>query len=99
MKIRDAMTPDPICCLPTETIRKVATLMRDRNVGAIPVVASLQTRNLLGIVTDRDLCCAAIAQGADPTTTEISKFVTVNPVTCREGENIEHCEQAMRNKQ
>jgi len=70
--------------------------MRENNVGSIPVVVDQQSRKLLGIITDRDLCCAIVADGLDPKRTTIEKFVSLNPVSCRDGENIDHCEQAMQ---
>ena len=35
--------------------------MKDRGVGALPVVSDGVVRKLEGIVTDRDLCCTVVA--------------------------------------
>lgn len=99
MKIRDIMSPNPACCLATDTAQNVARTMRDRNIGSMPVVADQQSRQLLGVITDRDLCCSLVAEGLDPKTTTIQKFVAVPPVACREGENVEACERMMREHQ
>jgi CBS domain-containing protein len=58
-----------------------------------------QSKQLLGVITDRDLCCAVIAGGLDPKSTAIQEFVTANPVSCRDGENIDKCERAMQEHQ
>jgi len=50
---------------------------------------------LMGMITDRDLCCSVVAQGMDPKTTPIVKLITSAPLTCRDGENIEICERLM----
>jgi CBS domain-containing protein len=72
--------------------------MRDHNVGAIPVVANQQTRELVGMITDRDLCCSIVAEGLDART-DIEKFIALPPLACREGENVEACERLMQEHQ
>jgi len=74
-------------------------MMRDNNIGSLPVVLDQQSRQLIGIITDRDLCCSVVADGLDPKHTRIEKFITQNPVTCRDGENVERCEHAMQEHQ
>ena len=96
MKIRDVMTSDPVCCTPEDTAQKVATMLRDQDIGSAPVVLDQQSHRLVGIITDRDLCYGLIAAGLDPRTTTIERFVTLNPVTCRDGENINECETLMQ---
>ena len=53
----------------------------------------------MGLITDRDLCCSVVADGLDPKTATIEKFMSLNPVTCQEGEDIEHCEHLMQEHQ
>src|SRR5882724_6626465 len=96
MKIDEIMSPNPVCCLPSDSAQKVAQIMCDRNIGSVPVVLDHQSNEIVGVITDRDLCCSVIASGFDPKTTPIQKFVTLDPVTCRDGENIDKCEHAMQ---
>jgi CBS domain-containing protein len=51
------------------------------------------------MITDRDLCCSVIADGLDPKASAIEKFMSLNPVTCRDGENIDNCERLMEEHQ
>jgi CBS domain-containing protein len=99
MKVRDVMTPDPICCLMTDSAVRVAGLLRKQGVGSIPVVADHESRKLIGIITDRDLCCSVLGDGLNAQTTAIEKFVSLNPITCREGESLDDCEQVMQERQ
>ena len=99
MKVREIMSTDPVCCLPDDSAQEVAALLREHNVGSVPVVGDKQTRKLIGMITDRDLCCSIVADGLDPKRTTISKFVTGNPITCRDGENIDKVERAMQEHQ
>jgi CBS-domain-containing membrane protein len=73
--------------------------MCEHNVGSMPVVVDQQSRKLAGIITDRDLCCSIIAQGLDPKNTTIQKYMRQNPIACRDGENLNGCEQAMQKHQ
>jgi CBS domain-containing protein len=54
------------------TLRDVAVLMRDGDMGAVPVV---DDGKLTGIVTDRDIVVRCIAEGKDPSTT-VSEAMT-----------------------
>ena len=96
MKIRDMMTANPVCCVPTDSAQSVARIMCDESVGSIPVVMDQESRRLVGVITDRDLCCSVVADGLDPKATLIEKFMTLNPITCREEENVETCEGLMQ---
>jgi len=99
MKIRELMTPDPVCCTPEDSAQKVAKILRDQDIGSVPVVMDQSSRKLLGMITDRDLCCSIVAEGLDPANTKIDRRFSLNPVTCREGENINNCEQLMQEHQ
>ena len=99
MKVREVMTADPVCSLPTDTAQKVAQIMRDNNIGSVPVVADQQSKTLVGMITDRDICCSIVAAGLDPRTATIEEHAHANPVTCRDGENLDKCERAMQENQ
>ena len=98
MKIREVMSTNPTCCIPNDTAQSVAKMMCDLNVGSLPVVADHQSRTLVGMITDRDLCCSVLAQGLD-SKTMIQDFIADSPVSCREGENIDRCERVMQEHQ
>jgi CBS domain-containing protein len=99
VKIREIMSRDPACCVLSDTAQTVAKILCDRNVGSMPVVADQQSRKLVGMITDRDLCCSVIAEGMVPKTTQVEKLITLAPLTCRDGENIETCERLMQEPQ
>jgi CBS domain-containing protein len=99
MKIKEVMSSNTVCCLPSDSAQRVAQLMCEENVGSIPVVTDQESRKLVGVITDRDLCCSVIADGLDPKVSAIEKFMSLNPVTCRDGENIENCERLMQEHQ
>lgn len=96
---RHLMTPNPICCLPTDTAQHVAALLRDHDIGALPVVKDQKSRKLMGIITDRDLCCAVVAAGLEAKAILIRRILSKNPVKCHVGDELETCIQAMERYQ
>ena len=44
---------------------------------------------LIGIVTDRDLVMKVIAEGRDAKSTLVRDVMTINPVTCRPGNDVD----------
>jgi CBS domain-containing protein len=99
MKVREVMTTNPVCCTITDTAQKVARIFRDKQIGSLPVVADQQSQKLIGMITDRDLCCSVVADGLDAKSTTIERFISLNPVSCRDGENLDKCERAMQEHQ
>jgi CBS domain-containing protein len=99
MKIKEVMSVNPTCCTPTDSAQDVARMICDANVGSIPVIADRQSRALVGMITDRDLCCRVLARGLDAKSTRIQEFVSYDPVACRDGENLERCERLMQEHQ
>jgi len=73
--------------------------MCDESVGSIPVVMDQESRRLVGVITDQDLCCSVVADGLDPKATPIEKLMTLKPVTCREEEDVETCEGLIQEHQ
>jgi CBS domain-containing protein len=78
---------------------KVLESLSEADLGSVPVVADHECRKLVGMISDRDLCRSIIADGLDPQEITIVKFVSSNPVTCRDGENLDKCERAMQEHQ
>ncbi|MDJ0460187.1 CBS domain-containing protein [Streptomyces sp. H27-C3] len=62
--VRDLMTRDVRCIPATETLDRAAQLMRDHRIGALPVQNG--DKELIGIVTDRDIIVKCVAAGHDP---------------------------------
>jgi len=86
-KCNEVMTKNPICCLPTDVVEKAAGLMKNENIGSIPVIENEETRKLVGIVTDRDLTLKIVAEMFDVKSTKVAAVMTRNVVTCRAEDN------------
>lgn len=61
---RDIMHTGAQCIRADQTLAEAAVLMRDMNVGALPICGDDQ--KLKGIITDRDIVLRCIAEGRDP---------------------------------
>lgn len=62
MKARELMTKDPAVLTPDEPVSRAAQIMRDRNVGAVPVVDDKSSMRLRGMITDRDIAIRHVAE-------------------------------------
>ena len=62
MKARDLMSPHPFVVTGDERIATAAGLMRDRNVGMVPVVDDRAHMHLRGVITDRDIVVRCVAE-------------------------------------
>src|SRR4051812_44565596 len=62
MRIREVMTQAVITAEASDTLRRVGELMRDRNVGSVVVCEGGRP---VGVITDRDLALAVVADGVD----------------------------------
>src|SRR3954471_3070338 len=63
MKVSQLMTKNVSVADLETTLEEIATMMRDEDAGAIPV---LDGGKVVGIVTDRDIVLRCIAEGRDP---------------------------------
>ncbi|HJS17104.1 MAG TPA: CBS domain-containing protein [Anaerolineales bacterium] len=95
----DVMTRNPVCAHPQDTVASVAQLMKERDIGPIPIVVDDDTKRVVGIVTDRDLAMKVVAEGRDPNTTQVREVMTREVVTARDDEDIHNALDAMSQHQ
>ena len=99
MKIQDVMTPNPMCCMPEDAATRAARIMRELNVGIVPVVKSPTDRRLVGVVTDRDLCLGVVSMDQHPQTVPVQQCMTTNMIACQPGEDIQRAADLMKEHQ
>ena len=98
-KCSDVMTRNPVSAQPDDTVATVARLMKENDIGPVPIVESQDSKRLVGIVTDRDLAIHVVAEGRDPQTTPVREVMTTSVVTCRDNDEIETALDAMSTNQ
>ena len=91
------MSQPAACCSVHDDLAAAAAMMWDHDCGALPVVDD--DGKLAGMITDRDICMAALTQGATlasiPVTTAMAKQV----FSAHREERVEHAERLMSDKQ
>ncbi len=98
-KCSDVMTPDPVCCTPDDGILRIAQIMKQQDVGSVPVVESAQSRRLVGIVTDRDLVVKVLAEGRGIEGSTVAAAMTGNPASCQETDDVDRAVKLMSERQ
>jgi CBS domain-containing protein len=63
MLVEQVMTPVVSICQPDDSLRRAAQLMWDDDCGSIPVCTGDEHPRVHGVITDRDICMAALFQG------------------------------------
>ena len=86
MKVKDAMHKGVDWVSPDTPVTELAKLMRDHDVGAIPIG---ENDRLVGMVTDRDIVCKGLAQdNFDARATMARDVMTAKIHCCREDEDL-----------
>jgi CBS domain-containing protein len=83
MKARDIMTSNPEVVTPQDTVRRVAQIMRDHDIGLVPVVDDRTNMRLSGVITDRDITVRYVAEGntGDATVGQLMSGGTISSVS------------------
>ncbi|SHE69870.1 CBS domain-containing protein [Seinonella peptonophila] len=95
MKVKDVMTVDVKTVQSTDNLFLAACIMRDENVGLIPVV---DEGRLVGVITDRDLAVRGIAEKR-PNSTEVKALMSTVLVSATPEMNLEEAAHMMGNAQ
>lgn len=96
MQLRDVMTRRVEVIRPDATIQEAAQKMKNLDVGPIPVCDG---DRLQGMLTDRDITVRAIAEGKDPTQTQVSEVMTPEVIYCFEDQDVADAARIMRERQ
>jgi CBS domain-containing protein len=91
-KVKDVMVNDVVTIDSSATLAEAAKLMRDSNVGILPIVGE---GTVAGVITDRDLVVRALAEGADPTLTVVGEFASVDPICARPDTPVDEAREVM----
>ena len=79
MKAREVMTEFPQAVTPSDPLSHAAALMRDGDLGFVPVVEDRQSRRLVGVITDRDIAIRHVAE-AHGDDCAIKQHMTADPL-------------------
>ena len=95
-QISDIMTRDVTCVAPNDTLQRAAQTMGQLDVGALPV---WDGRQLIGMVTDRDITVRGVASGMQGESTSVREGMSTDVQCCFEDEQIDAVMEKMRGAQ
>lgn len=96
MKIVQLMAPNVMTCQPQDSLSVAAEKMWKGDVGCLPVV---QGEQVVGMITDRDICMAAYTQGRKLSDIPISVAMSREVFSCGPNDSIMDAEETMRSHQ
>lgn len=91
--VRDAMSADPRHAVPELSLTEAARIMKDEDVGSLPVVDT--DGRLIGIITDRDIVIRAVAEQVDPQSVHVGDVASRSPVTAAPEDDLDDALSAM----
>ena len=94
--IRDVMTGSPRTIDSAGSAVDAARLMRDEDVGLIPIVES---DRLIGTVTDRDIAVRLVAEGKSPESTRVADIASRELVTIDPDQDVDEAMRLMSKHQ
>jgi CBS domain-containing protein len=115
LRARDIMTRELAAATRDTSLAEVASMMKDEDTGVIPVVDSQLRGNggdvaqptrgsfayghLVGLITDRDIVCRAVAENKDCRTTRAEEIMSTDIVSARPNDRVVDIIRRMGDKQ
>ena len=96
MKVRDIMTKQVTTLNPNDTVEHAAELMKEYNVGSIPVC---NEDEIIGIVTDRDITIRSVAEGENSERQNVRAIMSSNPIVGNPEMDVHDAAKLMADKQ
>lgn len=94
--VREVMTPNPETVEQMTDAASAARLMRDLDVGVLPVMAD---GHLAGIVTDRDIALGVSRRSTDPSRVRVADLMTDAPSTVTPDDSVDVAARLMAERQ
>jgi CBS domain-containing protein len=95
MLVKDAMSTQVEFIAPMTNIQDCARKMRQTGVGVLPVK---ENGKLVGIVTDRDICCRAVGDGRNTIIMTAREIMTKDVSSCFDDQDCIEAGRLMKEK-
>jgi CBS domain-containing protein len=96
MQVKDIMSKKVTWVGPELTLKKAAKKMVDLDIGCLPVG---KDDRLIGMITDRDITCRAVANGRDPAKATVADAMTKGIRYCFDDQDVADAAQLMEKRQ
>jgi CBS domain-containing protein len=97
MKVEHVMTRGVQACRPETNLSTAAMQMWKGDCGVLPVVTA--NGEVVGMITDRDICMAAATKHRDPATIRVKEVISRQVYACSPEADIHTALNIMRQKQ
>ena len=98
MRVQDLMTQQVQSCRPEDSLESAAQMMWDHDCGCIPVCTGGNNgaRQMMGVITDRDICMHSLFQGKTLRDLRVSDAMAKEVRVCRPDDSLAQAEKTMR---
>jgi CBS domain-containing protein len=96
MTVKELVTSDVKSCNPETDLARAAKIMWDYDCGVVPVVND--QRNVIGMITDRDICIAATTRSASPADIQVGDVMSREVHACSLGDDVRVALQTMKER-
>lgn len=97
-KARDIMSSNPRVVTTSDSISRVAEIMREADVGVVPVVEDSGSMRLAGLITDRDIAVRVVAEGRDGNV-NVRDVMSSRPKTVGPDDDVNRVTELMKAEQ
>jgi CBS domain-containing protein len=94
-KMRDIMSPAPVCMASGESVSAAALAMKQHGIGTVLV---LTDGRLSGLVTDRDITVRVLAENRDPRATRIGDICSAELVVLSPDDDVAEATRLVRER-
>ena len=99
MKASDVMTPNPTARRPEDDLKSVLEVMKQENVGIVPITGGNGEQRVVGVVTDRDIALHLGESDRRPSEVRASEAMTTDIVSVGPDADIHEVSRKMQNAQ
>ncbi len=83
------------CCTPSDTAAHAARAMRDSGCGCAPVVEDTEQMKVVGVVTERDVCCGVAADDQLASDVRVDQIMQPVSACCDADETVDKARQKL----
>ena len=94
--VSEIMTRDIVSLSVDDSIEYAAQQMCDIDVGVMPVTDG---KKLIGVITDRDICCRVVASGKNAAQTSVESVMSPDIVSCSPEADVSEAVELMSEHQ
>lgn len=87
------------CCTPKDTAASAAKAMKTSGCGCSPVVEDKEKLNLVGVITERDICHGVAAEDRLASEVSVEEIMSPGSACCGADETVEEAKRKLNEHQ